>query len=366
MTIRYGAGVGLLAALAGLAAGCSGTPPITSCEAAAGIEPDCRFENPEDLVVSPGGSHLLVSQMGSMDGSHAGNLVAYQPQSGTIEPLFPTGPQTVLQRADGWGDPACPAPDPAVFAPHGIDIEALNDGRQALYVVNHGGRESVEMFEVADGDAGPALTWRGCVLGGEQDYFNDLVILGDGGFWISHMFPRNANVLWTVLRMELFGYEPGYAYEWQPDTGFTQMAGTEVQFANGVEKSADEQILYLNNYFGDEVIAVRAATGERVASVPAQSPDNLAWAGTGELLAASHLASVADVMGCQELEGGSCGFRFQVVAIDPADHAHRVILDQEGPPMGAATVAVPFAGHLYLGTFAGDRIARVDAAILER
>lgn len=366
MTTRNGAGAWLLAAVVGFGAGCSGTPPITTCEPAVGIEPDCRFANPEDLVVSPGGRHLLVSQMGSMDGSHAGNLVAYQPQDGSIEALFPKGPETLLQRADGWGDPACPMPDPAVFAPHGIDIETLNDGRQALYVVNHGGRESVEMFEVEGGDEGPTLTWRGCVLGGEQDYFNDLVILHNGGFWISHMFPRDANVLWTVLRMEVFGHEPGHAYEWQPEAGFTRIAGSEVKFANGVEKSADERILYLNNYFGDEVVVLDVAAGERVASVPAASPDNLAWAGNGELLAASHHASVTDMMGCQELESGSCGIRFQIVAIDPEDHGHRVILDHEGPPMGAATVAVPHAGHIYLGTFAGDRIARVEAGILER
>ncbi len=43
----------------------------------------------------------------------------------------------------------------------------------------------------------------------------------------------------------------------------------------------------------------------------------------------------------------------------------RVLLEHEGPPMGAATVALPFGDAIYLGTFAGDRIARVDAAILE-
>jgi hypothetical protein len=34
--------------------------------------------------------------------------------------------------------------------------------------------------------------------------------------------------------------------------------------------------------------------------------------------------------------------------------------------MGAATVALPFGDAVYLGTFAGDRIARVDASILAR
>lgn len=138
------------------------------------------------------------------------------------------------------------------------------------------------------------MTWRGCVLGEEQHYFNDLVILRDGGFWISHMFPRDANVLWTVLRMQWFGHQPGHAYAWQPDSGFTRIPGTAARMANGVEKSDDERILYRNDYFGDAVVALNVDTGERLASVSVASPDNLAWSGSGELLAASHQASIVD------------------------------------------------------------------------
>jgi hypothetical protein len=356
----------LVPVLALTATACSGTPPITNCEAAASIEPDCRFQNPEDLVVSPAGGHLLVSQMGSMDGSRAGSLVSYDPQSGSIEALFPRRGVALAERADGWGDPACTPPDPQTFAPHGIDLETIEGGRHALYVINHGGRESVEMFEIAEPQGIPELTWRGCVVAPEEGYFNDLVILRDGGFWVSHMFPREANVMWTLLRMQILGHRPGHAYAWQPHSGFTKIPGSDVKFGNGVEKSADERVLFLNSYFGDAVIALDVASGERLASVDVASPDNLAWAPTGELLVASHHGSIADTLACQNIEAGSCGFRFQVVAIDPDDWSQRVLLDHEGPPMGAATVAVPLGDHVFLGTFAGDRMARVSATILER
>jgi hypothetical protein len=348
------------------AAACSGTPPIADCEAAAGIEPDCRFQNPEDLVVSPGGGHLLVSQMGSMDGSRAGNLVSYEPQSGSIERLFPRRDMPAPEHADGWGDPACPPPDLQTFSPHGIDLETIEGNRHALYVINHGGRESVEMFEVEEAEGVPQLTWRGCVVAPEGGYFNDLVVLRDGGFWVSHMFPRDANITWTLLRMQVLGYRPGHAYAWHQDSGFTKIPGSQVKFGNGVEKSEDERVLFLNSYFGNAVIALDVASGERLASVPVASPDNLAWAPNGELLAASHHGSLADTLACQDIESGSCGFRFQVVAIDPGDWSQRVLLDHAGPPMGAATVAVPFGSRVFLGTFAGDRVASVSAEILER
>jgi hypothetical protein len=102
-----------------------------------------------------------------------------------------------------------------------------------------------------------------------------------------------------------------------------------------------------------------------VGSAEVSSPDNLAWSAGGELLAASHHASLADTMGCQELTHGSCAFRFQIVAIDPETMRTRVVLDHAGPPMGAATVALPHGDWIYLGTFAGDRIARAPASILD-
>ncbi|MAT84965.1 MAG: hypothetical protein CMD39_11830 [Gammaproteobacteria bacterium] len=348
----HAAAAGLLAELA--AAGCSPEhPPIQSCEPGDGLVPDCRFQNPEDLVPAPGATEILVSQFGGMAGEAQGSLVALRPADGRIRTLFPD-PAAALEPEAAWGDPACPPP-PA-FSPHGIDIEQLDDGRHALYVVNHAGRESVEMFEVTPG-ADVTLTWRGCVEAPENGFFNDLVVLRDGGFWVSHMFPRDANLLWTVLRMQLTGHAPGLVYRWQPDAGFTAIPGTAARFANGVEKSADERFLFLNSYLGSRVLKVDVSRGEVVASAEVSSPDNLAWDG-GTLLAASHLASLADSMSCQELESGSCGFRFQIVAIDPADMSTEVRLDHAGPPMGGATVALPFDGALYLGTFAGDRIAR--------
>lgn len=358
-----------LVALAGaalLAACSSGLPPITSCEPGNGLIPDCRFQNPEDLVPSPAGQFILVSQYGDMEGGRPGSLVALTPPNGSIETLFPAADR--VQPAPGWGDASCPPPDAALFAPHGIDIERLdsgpNAGIDAFYVVNHGGRESVEMFEVQEGPESIELTWRGCVLAPQDGYFNDLVVMRNGDFRVSQMFPRHANVLWAALRMQFSGHAPGHAYHWSTAGGFERLPGTDAKFANGLEKSADERYLYVNSYFGNEVIKVDTTTGTRVGSVSVASPDNLSWSPTGELLAASHHASLRDTLACQGLETGSCPFRFEIVAIDTERLVSRVLIDQQGPPMGAATVALPFGNAVYLGTFAGDRIVRADAAIL--
>ncbi len=353
----------LLTAVATLA-GCSGgAEPVTGCEPAHGITPDCRFQNPEDLVPSPSGRFIVVSQFGDMTAPQPGSLAALEPATGALTELFP-GDAAPPRSEAGWGDSDCPPPPVDAFSPHGIDIQRLASGDHALYAVNHGGRESVEMFEVQDDGERIGLVWRGCVLAPDDGYFNDLVVLENGEFWVSQMFPRHASVLWTTLRMRLTGHSPGYVYHWTPEAGFRKLPGTDSKFANGVEKSADERFLFINSYFGDAVIKVNVGTGEPVASAAVSSPDNLAWSPTGELLAASHHASIPDMLACQDLEKGSCGLRFQIVAIDPETMATRVLLDHEGPPMGGATVALPFGDWVYLGTFAGDRISRAPASIL--
>jgi hypothetical protein len=349
-----------------LLAGCSGAPAILDCEPAHGLIPDCRFQNPEDLAASPSGRFILVSQFGTMTGGRPGSLAALEPESGNIEILFPAADAPAPPADSGWGDAACPPPPVASFSPHGIDLERLDSGHDALYVVNHGGRESIEMFEVTEDGERVALVWRGCVLAPEHGFFNDLVVLRNGDFRVSQMFPRGTNVIWTALRMMVTGYAPGYVYHWSPADGFRKLAGTDAKFANGVEKSPDERHLFVASYFGHEILKVDTERGAVVGRASVKSPDNLTWSPTGELLAASHHASIADTLACQRLEQGSCGFGFQIVAVDPDTMATRVLLEHEGPPMGAATVALPFGDAVYLGTFAGDRIARAPASILER
>lgn len=356
-----------------LLSGCFGAaPPITSCEPAAGLTPDCRFQNPEDLAPAPNGTEIIVSQYSDMAGTTAGSLVAWQPASGRIRPLFPGDAD--IAPIEGWGEIDCAAPDASQFAPHGIDTRTIVTGEQVLYVVNHGGRESIEMFELADRDGATRLTWRGCALAPEDGFFNDVAVLASGEFRVSQMYPRSANALLTLLRMQLSDYSPGFVYHWSPANGFEPLPGSEAKFANGVALSADDRFLYVNSYLGNEVIKVDTETGKRVASVAVQSPDNLTWSPTGELLAASHLASIADTLACGEVTTGNCGFAFRIVAIDTdaigtdametGRMTVRTVLEHEGPPMGAATVALPFGDGLYLGTFAGDRIVRADAALL--
>ena len=331
-----------------LLAGCGGDSltPVRGCEAGFGIEVVCGFLNPEDLALAPDG-RIIVSEFGSMDGS-PGKLMLYEPRTRSLTTLFPGSSARIEAE---WGDPHCAFSE--AFSPHGIDLQRRSDGRHQLAVVNHAGRESVELFEVA-GDG--YLTWRGCAEAPAGGYLNDVVVLRDGGFWVTRTFDRGS-VAWAFLKSQ-FGFDTGWAYAWSRTAGFSKLPSSDAAFPNGIEKSDDERYAYLNTFKGARKIAV--ATGTIAAERAMHPLDNSSWSEDGRLLVASHTGSLAQMLACRSVPAGACGMPFEIVALDPEDLSEQVVIAHEGAPMGGATVALQHEGVYYLGTFAGDRLGIVD------
>jgi hypothetical protein len=129
---------------------------------------------------------------------------------------------------------------------------------------------------------------------------------------------------------------------------------------NGIELSQDGETIFLDVYMGSEFRKIRRSDGALLAKIPLAQPDNVHWNADGtRLLVASHTGAFADMLACQELETGTCPLGFEIVSIDPDDLSRETLVANEGPPMGAATVAVQAGDDLWLGTFNGNRIARV-------
>ena len=349
-------------------------PPIETCEATETLEPICGFQNPEDLAVLPKGDFLLVSQFGSMDGAEPGSIALFDWQNREHRQLFPSSdegktfpdsdPEKVRRSPmEGWGTPDCPGEPDTDFAPHGIQLSRRGDGRLQLLVVNHGDREAIEFFEVVRNGSDVELRWRGCAIPPPDSYINSVVATPEGGFLATHMFPKSSGSFSLLKGMA--GFATGYVLEWSPGAGFTQVPGTDVAMPNGIELSPDGKIIYLNVYLGNEFKKIRRSDGKTLASIELARPDNVRWNTDGSrLLVASHTGSISDMLACQQQETGSCPLGFEIVSIDPGDLSRVTLVANEGPPMGAATVAVQVGDDLYLGTFKGDRLARAPLATL--
>ena len=344
----------LLATLVAISACSSSITPVVGCNANEAIEPICEFQNPEDIAVLPSGDWLLVSQMAGLDRKPSGSIAAYEPASGRVEVLFPVGE---FDDPADWGDPLCPRPLIVGFSPHGIDLSGRADGTLQLLVVNHGAQDSVEFFAVEQTEVGLSLFWRGCATAPSNTSFNDVIARADGGFWVTQPLPKRWQ-WWALLRGALFGANTGKVYRWTPGLGYVAEPGSDMPFPNGIEKAPAEDVLYIASTLGNDVRRLDLGRGEVTGHAAIDGPDNLTWSADGRLLVASHTDSWFEMRQCSGLAAGGCGAAFEIVTLDPKSMAQFVTLAHRGAPIGGVTVAAQVRDQLYLGAFAGDRIAR--------
>jgi hypothetical protein len=346
--------------LAPVLVACGGSvEPITSCDRIGSATPVCGFQNPEDLALLPDGRHVIVSEYGD-GGARPGRISLLDLASGQHESLYagggPAGPGP-------WGAPDCGPPSTA-FSPHGIHVSKRSDGALQLLVVQHGDRESVEMFEVTQpgGDSGWQLAWRGCAVAPEGG-LNDVVALPEGGFLVTRFAPSGRLSMMLAFGKAALGLDTGWVYAWSREQGFSEVPGTRAPGPNGIELSADGEKIFLDATLASEVRRIDRRTGAIEARASVQHPDNLTWARDGRLRVASLRAAMREVVACSGLDHGSCPAPFAIVALDPETMEGRTVYEGgPGTPSGAGTVGLEVPGELLIGTFAGDRIVRVSAA----
>jgi hypothetical protein len=346
----------LLTCLAGLLSACgSDLEPIIGCDPVGEIVPVCGMRSPEDIAALDNGRHLLLAHFGGMEGN-PGSISLFDTETSELTPLYP-GP-SAKDAAPDWGDATCTEPPGESLGPHGTHLHQLADGRWRYLVVNHNEREAVELFEVSTGPGDPAyqLTWRGCVLPPGDTLMNDAVGLANGDVIYTRMFPKSDSL---AMVKSLFGMDTGEVWRWNPSTGATALPGTEAAQPNGIEISPDERYVYVNMYMEREVWKVDVDSGEVVGRGDVASADNSAWGSDGRLWIATHGGGLGEIVSCFEDQAAPCGAEFTIMALDPQTMAAEAAFTHRGPPMGAATIAVPQAGRVYMGSFAGDRMISV-------
>lgn len=387
-------GVGRFAgALAALAftlelTACAGSPealpPCDPAQEAAGLA-FCDLRNPEDLALLPGRAWIVVSQMARLDADAAaaadadveadpasarpGDLLAIRLADGARRRLFPPNaadpgsPWPPPPSEERWGDAACPGPpDPALFLPHGLDVGSDPRGRGRLAVVNHGGREAVEIFEIGARTA-PSLAWRGCVPMPEGMMMNDVAWHPGGGFVVTNFSPplegRGLATLWTGFEI-MTGRETGSVLRWTPAAGLVEIENSRGSAPNGVAVAPDGSEIFVAEWGAKSVFRLRFdgdGAPLRDAVVLDHSPDNLSWTRDGRLLAAGQGGGMLKVLGCNEIEEGVCGIDYGVYSIDPVSLEARRLFDGKG----AASVALAVDEEVLVGSFVGDRIERRPA-----
>ena len=326
-----------------------------SCAPTAGLTFICGLENPEDVIPVPGTRWLLASGMAPGAG-----LAVVDTQAKSVRKLF--APGTATARADRARFGSCPAPlDPKQAVLHGLALRPAAGGRYTVYATNHGGRESVEVFELTtgSGSAVPSAAWIGCVLLPPKLAANSVAAFSDG------------TLLATVLILPGKTFEDAFAMrntgivlQWTPGTpAFVELKGTELVANNGIETSPDDREFYVASTPTRRVYAFsRAKPGGgplRFAQLKDFGPDNVRWTADNRLITAGLIDDEPACGGRPKDEKGiRCPMGYAVATIDPKTMAATEIARGPRTPAFTGTAMAAIVGNdLWLGSFFADRLA---------
>ena len=310
-----------------------------------GCEPDgdvqflCGPVSPEDLAPIPESPWIIVSSM--VDEGHL-YLADTRDHSSTV--VFPISTSRPQHDAVAYG--ACPGPVSRQFRPHGLYLRPGDDANHTLYVVGHGAREAIEVFDVDVSGDSPRLTWVGCAVAPDPLGLNSVVALPGGGFAATS--PRTGDI-----------------WEWSTDTGWSRVVGSEDIGPNGLEISRDGQWFYVGGYGAKSLIRLsRGQTPVQTDSVEVGFHiDNVRW-GPGEtLFAAGHLGPTREAIGECFREQQCDGVVSRVAQIDLGSFtAEQLVRYPSNDLLILGTVAIQVGDEIWVGGVAGsDRIARFPA-----
>jgi hypothetical protein len=325
------------------------------CSSSGGLAYVCGPVNAEDLVTVPHTKWILSS--GMLPG---GGIYLVDSVEKTWTQMYTGTANQMRHDAKTYG--ACQvAPKPESFISHGLNIKPGDDGHSTLYVVGHGGREAIEVFDVDANPTTPLLVWIGCIPMPEGFAANSVASFDDG------------SLVATVLMhpgytfADVFSGKPtGAIYRWSPgDSGFELIRGTELPGNNGIEVSLDQREIYVVST-GLSTISVFSNSNPsrllRATRTLDFGPDNIHMTEDGQLLTAGPSNDQHD---CGELdpenidieEFANCPRGTVASTFDPRTMAEtRVVNSPANSEFSNATMALKVGDEIWIGSFSGDRI----------
>jgi hypothetical protein len=343
-------GVGLTVVAIGVSFGIV-SAQTAACGPSGGLSFICGLQAAEDLVLVPGTRWLIASGMTAGSGLHL-----IDTEAKTARNLFGSGISTA--RPDKTRFAGCPAaPDPKQVVLHGLSLRPAQSGLHTLYATNHGGRESIEVFEVDSRSATPSAAWIGCVLLPDMLAANSVAAFSDGTLVATVLVlpGRTFEDVWA-------GRNTGVVLMWTPGSKeFRRLPGTELPGNNGIETSSDNREFFVASTGLKQIVAFSRADSSkplRTAQLKEFAPDNVRLVGDRLIT----VGMIDDERSC----GGApkkpadiqCPRGWIVDAIDPKTMAvTELARGPAAPPYTGSATAMPVGDTLWLSSFNADRIA---------
>jgi len=307
--------------------------------------------NAEDLALIAAGRWVIASSMPG-GSQKEGALYAVNTATLVVSKLYP-GSGGQLAKVRG-----CAPVTAAAFAPHGISVQTLSPGRETLFVVNHGGRESIEIFDIAV-EKTPSLIWRGCIPLPKGAMANAVAVTPDYRVYITNMgAPIEGSAAGgAVAGSEVKRRWMGDILEWSEKTGWQTVPDSKTYAPNGLLVSDDGAQIFVNSWAGGEVHKLTRSAGKETVrqTMPLPFlPDNLRWGKDGSILAAGLRSKPESVVACV-MAKEPCGLAIPTGIAKIRGDAFTVeCIRNVGLQMG--TSAIPVGDTLWVGPARGESI----------
>ena len=331
-----------------------------SCAPAEGLHFICGVQSPEDLVRVPDTHWLIASGMAAGSG-----LYLVDTRAKSARKIY--SPEIAGNSPDRKRFAHCPAPlDPKLAVLHGLSLRPARKGHYTVYATNHGGRESVEVFDIDVSGAAPAARWVGCVLTNGMST-NSVAAFGDGTLLATVPLPPGKTGADLVA-----GRAASALLRWTPGTpAFTVVPGTERYVNNGIDTSPDGREFYLAVSFLQEPGRIESMQKRIVVysrDNPARAvrfadldfgPDNVRWTDGKQLITAGARTDEPHCANLKTLEEHiKCQRGYIVASIDPQTMAVTELA--RGPALPffkGVSMAMKVGDDLWIGSYISDRLA---------
>lgn len=331
--------------------------PASDCPSSPRFELLCGQTRPEDLARIPGTRWLIAS------GFHAGaGLKLVDTAARSLRSAYGGAPEDTGPPDAAFPDCSTP-PDPVLFNTQGLALRPAGGDRHRLYVVNHGGREAIEVFDVDAGADVPVLRWRGCVLLPAGLAANSVAAYSDGTL-LATVLVHPGHTFADFVE----GRSTGGVYQRYPGAaGFQLVPGTELPGNNGIETAQDDSGFFVVA-FGRH--AILRYSRQDPAAPPVESvapgfmPDNVHFDG-GRLLTAGMVYDEPACGGTRKVVDGKaddmrCHRGTVVAELDPITMTFRIVaytLPAAG--FNGASAAVIVDDGIWIASYQSECVARL-------
>ena len=288
----------------------------------------CGLINPEDLYQIPDTKWVIAT--GRISDS-AGPIYAVNIDTHQVEEIYPHNASLPVFDRQTYKE--CPGPI-LTFQPHGVTLREGPDEIHTLYVVGHGAREAVEVFDVNITGEVPSLSWKGCIPTPEGTRrINSITVLPEGSLGATN-----------------FDTAGGQLWEWHFSTNWIEVPGSSMMGPNGLVSSEDGEWFYVGGWSDRALIRVsRGKMPVQVEIIPVGfNVDNVRWGTDGRLIAAGHITRCPNGEECDTSAA-------RVAKVDPRDFEVEQLVDFDGNEFfEMGTVAIDADDEIWIGGIYGS------------